>query len=116
MKKIYVVSKYAGQVEINVKKAIGYCQYVIDSGFMPIASHLLYPQILNDDNPQERSTGCHFGLLLLEMCDEVWVFGTDYSKGMIAEINEANRLSKPIVYFNEDCVSINENDAGKRKM
>ena len=38
-----------------------------------------------------------FGLALLGLCDEVWVFG-DISSGMAAEIEEAKRLHKPVVY------------------
>ena len=51
-RKIYVASRYAGDVDANVKAAIGYCCLVIDKGYMPIASHLLYPQILNDNDPE----------------------------------------------------------------
>ena len=67
---------------------------------MPIASHLLYPQILNDNNPTERELGLSFGLALLQMCDEVWVFGK-VTKGMDGEIEEAKKLKKQIRYFEE---------------
>ena len=97
-RKIYVASKYAGDVESNVAAAIGYCRRVIDEGHMPIASHLLYPQILNDNDPSERDLGLLFGLALLRMCDEVWVFGT-VSPGVAQEIEEAKRLNKRLRYF-----------------
>jgi len=71
IKKIYVASKYAGDVDVNTNAAIGYCRYVIDQGFMPVASHLIYPQVLNDDNLSERNLGLRFGLALLSVCDEV---------------------------------------------
>lgn len=67
---------------------------------MPVASHLLYPQILNDNNPEERELGLLFGLSLLAVCDEVWVFGT-VSPGVAQEIEEAKRLKKQIRYFEE---------------
>ena len=67
---------------------------------MPIASHLLYPQILDDNKPAERELGLSFGLALLQMCDEVWVFGK-VTKGMAGEIEEAKRLKKQIRYFEE---------------
>ena len=97
-KKVYVASRYAGDVSANVEATISYCRQVIDLGCMPIASHLLYPQMLNDDAPDERLLGQRFGLELLKMCDEVWVFG-DISAGMESEIAEAKRLNKPIKYF-----------------
>jgi hypothetical protein len=73
---------------------------VIDAGYMPIASHLLYPQILNDNDPAERNMGLMFGLALLKLCDEVWVFGS-ISSGMAQEIEEAKRLNKKVTYFEE---------------
>ncbi len=97
-RKIYVASKYAGNVDANVAAAIGYCRRVIDEGYMPVASHLLYPQILNDSDSKERDLGLLFGLALLRMCDEVWVFGT-VSPGVAQEIEEAKRLKKKIRYF-----------------
>lgn len=99
-RKVYVASKFAGDMAANVTAAITYCRRVIDEGYMPVASHLLYPQILNDNNPAERELGLLFGLALLRMCDEVWVFGT-VSPGVAQEIEEAKRLKKQIRYFKE---------------
>lgn len=99
-RKIYVASKYAGNVDANVTSAIKYCRRVIDEGYMPVASHLLYPQILNDNIPEERELGLLFGLALLAVCDEVWVFGS-VSSGVAKEIEEAKRLKKRIRYFEE---------------
>lgn len=97
-KKIYVASKYAGDVQTNIENAIWCCRYVIDRGFMPIASHLLYPQILDDGNPRERELGLMFGLALLAVCDEIWVFtaGGELSSGMEREIEEAKLLKIPV--------------------
>lgn len=97
-KKIYVASKYAGDIATNTEAAIGYCRKVIEQGFMPVASHLLYPQILNDSDTQERELGLAFGLALLALCDAVWVFG-DVSAGVSKEIETAKRLGKPLRYF-----------------
>lgn len=99
-RKIYVASKYAGDVDTNTKAAVDYCRKVIDAGHMPVASHLMYPQILNDNNPAERELGLMFGLALLKICDEVWVFGP-VSPGMAQEIEEAKRLNKKVIYFEE---------------
>ena len=97
-RKIYVASKYAGDIQTNIENAVWACQYVIDKGYMPVASHLLYPQILNDSNPRERELGLMFGLALLANCDEVWVFTVDgeVSSGMEREIEEAKRLGIPV--------------------
>ncbi len=102
--KVYVVSRYAGDIENNVLSAIRYCKFVITKGKMPIAAHLLYPQIVDDNVPAEREIGTMFGIALLEMCDEVWCFGKELSSGMEREIKEAKRLGKPIKYFNSEVV------------
>lgn len=99
-RKIYVASRYAGDVDANVKAAIGYCRMVIDKGYMPMASRLLYPQILNDNDPEEREIGLMFGLSLLRDCDEVWVLG-EVSPGVAREIGEARRLNKRLRFMEE---------------
>jgi len=102
--KVYIVSRYAGDVENNVKAAIRYCRFAIDKKKMPIAAHLLYPQIVDDNDPAEREIGTMYGLALLALCDEVWCFGKNLSAGMEQEIKEAKRLGKPIKYFDEEAV------------
>lgn len=105
--KIYVVSRYAGDIEANIAAAIRCCQYVIKIGGMPIASHLLYPQMLNDKDLRQREMGLAFGLELLDLCDEVWVFSdeTGLSTGMRAEEAEAKRRGKPIRYYRLEVTS-----------
>ena len=102
--KVYIVSRYAGDVEANVAAAVRFCQFAIRKGMMPIASHLLYPQMLHDDISDEREMGMTFGMALLALCDEVWVFcdHSGLSPGMAAEENEAKRLGKPIRYFDTE--------------
>lgn len=99
--KVYVVSRYAGDVERNTAAAIRCCQYAIRKGMLPIASHLLYPAMLDDNDPSERELGTMFGLALLALCDQVWIFkdGTGLSPGMRQEEQEAMRLGKPVRYF-----------------
>jgi hypothetical protein len=67
--------------------------------YTPIASHLLYPQILNDSDAEERKLGLKLGLALLALSDEVWCFGMEISAGMKQELIEAQRLGKRIRYF-----------------
>lgn len=99
-RKIYVVFRYAGNVDANVAAALTYCRRVIDEGYMSVASYLLYPQILNDNDPNERDLGLLFALSLFRICDEVWVFG-EVSLGVAQEIEEAKRLKKQIKYYEE---------------
>ena len=101
--KAYVVSKYAGDIDKNVADAIRACQYLIKKRKQPVASHLLYPQILGvgDTDMESRTLGLMYGLSLMAMCNEVWVFETEsgISEGMEQEIREAKRLGKPIKHM-----------------
>ncbi len=103
--KVYIVSPYAGDVENNIKQAIAYCRFAIKEKKMPIAAHLLYPQIVDDNNPLEREIGTMYGLALLALCDEVWCFGKEHSLGMKQELEEAKRLNKPIKHFPKEAIS-----------
>ena len=68
--KVYVASAYAGDTAGNTARAVQYCRFAIEKGYLPIASHLLYPQVLSDAVPAERELGLLFGLALLATCQE----------------------------------------------
>ena len=55
-KLIYIASPYAGDIEKNVVFAQRACRYAIHQGYIPIAVHLLYPQMLDDGDPAERES------------------------------------------------------------
>lgn len=92
MKLIYMASPYAGDIEKNTKFAKRACRHVMNEGHAFFAPHLLYPQLLNDANPQERQAGLAMGLAVLPRCDELWCYGEHISHGMLLEIQEADRL------------------------
>ncbi|CAI3254757.1 hypothetical protein CIRMBP1271_02095 [Enterococcus cecorum] len=96
---IYVCSPYSGQVELNVAKASNYSKYVVDAGHTPIAPHLLFPQFLNDDIPEERNRAIQMNMEILKKCDQLWVFGKIFSEGMKEEINFASQYMIPIQYI-----------------
>jgi hypothetical protein len=54
---VYIALPYAGDTETNVEFAVEACRYCIEQGFTPIAPHLIYPQILNDNVPEQREIG-----------------------------------------------------------
>ncbi len=92
MKKVYIASPYAGDVDHNVAMAREYCRFAVKQGVIPFAPHLLFTQFLDDAKPEERVLGCQMGKEFLSTCDELWVFGDRISQGMAAEIAEAERL------------------------
>ena len=83
MKKVILESPYAG----NIKRNIAYARLCVKDSLMrgesPIASHLLYTQMLDDDIPNERELGINAGLAWKKVAD-LQVFYVDYgiSKGM----------------------------------
>ena len=60
-KLVYIASPYSGDVERNVAFAKAACRYAMNQGVTPIASHLLYPQMLDDGVPEERKLGTDMG-------------------------------------------------------
>jgi hypothetical protein len=101
-KLIYVCSPYRGDVVENEKKAMKYCRFVIGCNKAPLAPHLLYPRFLNDSSPLEREIAMQINKILLERCDELWVFGNDITQGMGKEVAYAKKLGIPMKWFKEE--------------
>ena len=93
---IFVSSPYSGNVSQNRQDAIRYCKQVVDKGCIPFAPHLLFPQFLNEEEPQDRELGIEFGLTILRRCDEFWMFGNSTSAGMQRELDEAEWIGLPV--------------------
>lgn len=100
MKRVYICSPYAGDRAANTENAIRYCRFAAERGCDPFAPHLFYTRFLNDAVPSERLFGVELGLRRIEECDELWVFGNTISPGMQAEIERAERIGRPVHYFN----------------
>ena len=83
-----------------------YSRYAVDKGYIPIAPHLLFPQFLDDHNPEERELGLFFGNALMRKSAEVWVFGSRISSGMEAEIKRAKWKGYHLRYFTEECQEV----------
>lgn len=93
---IYICSPYAGNIEENIAFARQACGYAIRQGAVPLAPHLLYPQILNDSVPEEREIGIRLGLDILERCEELWICGDRMSAGMKRETAYAKARGIPV--------------------
>lgn len=103
---VYICSPYAGDIQRNVTAARRYCRFAVESGYIPIAPHLLFPQFLDDSDPRERELGLFFGNALMSKTSEVWVFGTDISPGMQAEIKRARWKNYRLRHFTEELEEI----------
>lgn len=103
---VYICSPFAGEVEANIEAARRYSRFAVDAGYIPFAPHLLFPQFLDDTNPDERQLGLFFGNAMMSKCSEIWVFGNRVSAGMQAEINRAKWKNYRLRYFTEDCQEV----------
>ena len=103
---VYICSPYAGDIKNNTAAARRYSRFAVEAGYIPIAPHLLFPQFLNDADPDERELGLFFGNALMSKCSEIWVFGSRISAGMQTEINRAKWKNYRLRYFTEDCQEV----------
>ncbi len=100
---VYVCSAYSGDTETNTERAKRYCFFALQQGQIPLAPHLMFPQFMNDDDPDDRELATFMDIILLGKCDELWVFGDTVTNGMAREIEVAKKRRQPIRYFNSRC-------------
>lgn len=103
---VYVCSPFSGNLESNVENTRRYCRFAVDSGFVPFAPHLLFPQFMYDEVPEERELALFMGIVMLTKCAELWVFGERISKGMSKEIHKAETRNMLIRYFTTNCEEV----------
>jgi hypothetical protein len=100
MKLIYVCSPFRANETTTQEEHVNYarnsCAFVVSTGNVPIAPHLLFPQFMDDSDPEQRALAIEMNKELIEMCDELWYFlemsGGFLSEGMKAELAYAREL------------------------
>ena len=94
MKRVIIESPYAGNIERNTEYAKRCLQDSINRREAPLASHLLYPAVLDEHNPAERALGIELGYAWMHVATLV-VFYIDYgmSPGMHKAESKADSLS-----------------------
>ena len=108
---IFVCSPYRGDMATNTQNARRYCRLVVEQGGIPFAPHLLFPQFMHDDVPEERELALFMGIVMMTKCAELWVFGERISRGMAQEIRKAEARNMLIRYFTTSCEEV-QNDQG----
>ena len=61
----------------------------------------MFPQFMDDEDPEERELAIFMDIVLMGKCSEVWVFGSELSEGMRLEIDRAKKRKQPVRYFND---------------
>lgn len=96
-RRVILLSPFAGDIAANLRYAKRAMLHAIKCGDAPIASHLLYPQVLDDSITDQRRTGIS--------CERAWLVQTQavvayidlgISPGMVETINLANLLGIPV--------------------
>ena len=100
---VFICSPFAGDIEGNTQRAKRYGRFAVSKGKVPVIPHLMYPQFLFEDDPDERKIGIEMGLVLLTRCRELWYFGEHISKGMVIELRKAKERNIIIKHFSTDC-------------
>ena len=92
--RIYVCHPFAGDVEVNTGRVKAICLALVENGLLPVAPQLYLPQFL--DEATDRDRALELCLELLEVCDEVRVYGGRISPGMRLEIKHAEAMDIPV--------------------
>ena len=96
-KLVYICAPLRGDVEKNIEFARQKAQEVFQAGDIPVCPHLMFPPIADPENPQQDQAAREMGLRLVESCQEVHVYGPEWTEGMWAEIHCAMDLGIPVM-------------------
>ena len=102
--KAYVISRYRSEDKEQFKKQLDITKQIskmlVQYGHDVFVPHLMYPQFLDDNIPEERNKGIDSAIRWMKSCDCAFAYiGLGISDGMECEINEARYLEKTIFYF-----------------
>lgn len=112
-KLIFVSSPLRGDYYRNIEHARAYCRWICGLGMIPYAPHVMVTAFLNEFDEQDRATGIGIGLDMLARCDAMYVFAKGrnaLTTGMKAELEEAERLGKEVVFVNPEEIKADGND------
>lgn len=107
MKKVFVCSPYRGDTKKNTEKAAFAAKILSESGHMPVAPHLYFPNFLDDNDQYERIRGIELGIELMKECDLLWLLGPSITPGMEYELEVAKELRIPVRMYDDKFKQIN---------
>jgi hypothetical protein len=101
MRRVQILSPFRGATPADQRRNVAYAQAALldclTRDEAPFAPHLLYPDVLDDSQPEERAQGISAGLEWLAVAEAVVVY-TDLgiSVGMVAEQRAAEVAGIPV--------------------
>lgn len=99
MKRIFVSHPYNDNPELNKKEVTNICRYIIRKNMLPISPIHLF-STYEFENKLIRKNILEACFDLIDICDEVWVFGD--SMGCVMEEEYAEDIGKKVVLFYEN--------------
>jgi len=94
LRRIYVCHPFAADPEGNAERVRALCLVLVECGVLPIAPQIYLPQFVDETAHRDRALQLCLGLL--EVCDEVRVYGGRITSGMRLEIEHAESLGLPV--------------------
>jgi hypothetical protein len=97
--RVQLESPFSGDLDRNMRYARRAMRDSLDRWEAPFLSHLLYTQVLDDNDPSDREQGIACGWAWLMQCDYA-VFYLDYgmSSGMQRSLDLCNELNIHTVF------------------
>jgi len=98
-KRAFIISPLSGDVVRNIQYAKKCMHDAFARGYAPFAGHLLYPQVLNDNDPKERMFSMNAAYAFLETCSIALCYlDLGASTGMVADCLKGAELKVHIEY------------------
>ena len=94
LQRIYVCHPFVADPEDNADRVRALCRVLVECGVLPVAPQIYLPQFIDEATHRDRAIQLCLGLL--EVCDEVRVYGGPITSGMRQEIEYAEALGLPV--------------------
>lgn len=99
IKLVILESPYAGDVQANKEYLIRCMRDSLLHGEAPMASHKLYTDVLDDNDPAERAQGIAAGLAWGKAAElSVFYIDRGFSKGMVEGMRNAIKAGRPMQF------------------
>ncbi|MCQ9359256.1 MULTISPECIES: DUF4406 domain-containing protein [unclassified Corynebacterium] len=103
---VYICSPYSGDIAGNIRLARSFSAVAVSRGTVPLAPHLVFPQFMDDEDPLDRELAMLMNKILLDRCDEIWVYQPTVSVGMKQEIQWARGRGMVVRFFDIDFTEV----------
>lgn len=99
-RRVYVCHPYRNAPAQNVEQVTAICKELSASGLFPVAPQLYLPQFVDEATERERALA--LCLELLDVSDEVRVYGRSITDGMLLEIERADARGIPVHFMDAE--------------